>query len=96
MREMVGNDRRLAPRPQMSHAVKGLGAAEVTMLVRGSRLLERMEPFAGELVAAGLAEATWGLTGSAAREPGHDVRAVEYDIGSITGAHARCLILANH
>jgi len=38
---------------EMSHAVRGLGA-EVTMLVRGSRLLERMEPFAGELVAAGL------------------------------------------
>jgi dihydrolipoamide dehydrogenase len=39
---------------EMAHAVKGLGAAEVTMLVRGSGLLERMEPFAGELVAAGL------------------------------------------
>jgi pyruvate/2-oxoglutarate dehydrogenase complex dihydrolipoamide dehydrogenase (E3) component len=39
---------------EMAHAVRGLGAARVTMLVRGSGLLERMEPFAGELVAAGL------------------------------------------
>jgi pyruvate/2-oxoglutarate dehydrogenase complex dihydrolipoamide dehydrogenase (E3) component len=39
---------------EMAHAVRGLGAAKVTMLVRGSGLLERMEPFAGELVAAGL------------------------------------------
>jgi pyruvate/2-oxoglutarate dehydrogenase complex dihydrolipoamide dehydrogenase (E3) component len=39
---------------EMAHAVKGLGAAEVTMLVRGTGLLERMEPFAGELVRAGL------------------------------------------
>ena len=38
---------------EMSHAVRGLGA-DVTMLVRGSGVLERMEPFAGELVAAGL------------------------------------------
>jgi dihydrolipoamide dehydrogenase len=42
---------------EMAHAVKGLGADEVTMLVRGHRLLERMEPFAGELVAAGLQSA---------------------------------------
>jgi pyruvate/2-oxoglutarate dehydrogenase complex dihydrolipoamide dehydrogenase (E3) component len=39
---------------EMAHVVKGLGAAEVTMLVRGSGLLGRMERFAGELVAAGL------------------------------------------
>jgi pyruvate/2-oxoglutarate dehydrogenase complex dihydrolipoamide dehydrogenase (E3) component len=39
---------------EMAHAVRGLGAAEVTMLVRGTGLLERMEPFAGELVRAGL------------------------------------------
>ena len=42
---------------EMAHAVRGLGADEVTMLVRGHRLLERMEPFAGELVAAGLQSA---------------------------------------
>jgi dihydrolipoamide dehydrogenase len=38
----------------MATAVKGLGAAEVTVLVRGDRLLERVEPFAGELVLDGL------------------------------------------
>jgi dihydrolipoamide dehydrogenase len=37
---------------EMSHAVRGLGADEVTMLVRGSGLLERMEPLAGEMVSA--------------------------------------------
>ena len=45
---------------EMAHAIKGLGADEVTMLVRGSGLLERMEPFAGELVTAGLEAA--GIT----------------------------------
>jgi pyruvate/2-oxoglutarate dehydrogenase complex dihydrolipoamide dehydrogenase (E3) component len=39
---------------EMAHAVKGLGATEVTMLVRGAGLLERMEPFAGKLVAESL------------------------------------------
>jgi dihydrolipoamide dehydrogenase len=37
---------------EMSHAVRGLGADEVTMLVRGTGLLERMEPPAGEMVSA--------------------------------------------
>jgi dihydrolipoamide dehydrogenase len=37
---------------EMSHAVRGLGADEVTMLVRGTGLLERMEPLAGEMVSA--------------------------------------------
>ena len=45
---------------EMAHAIRGLGADEVTMLVRGSGLLERMEPFAGELVTAGLETA--GIT----------------------------------
>jgi pyruvate/2-oxoglutarate dehydrogenase complex dihydrolipoamide dehydrogenase (E3) component len=39
---------------EMSHAIRGLGAEEVTVLVRGSGLLPRMEPFAGQLVAGGL------------------------------------------
>jgi dihydrolipoamide dehydrogenase len=39
---------------EMATAIKGLGADEVTMLVRGGRLLERLEPFAGELVRDGL------------------------------------------
>jgi pyruvate/2-oxoglutarate dehydrogenase complex dihydrolipoamide dehydrogenase (E3) component len=42
---------------EMAHAVKGLGADEVTMLVRGSGLLDRMEPVAGDMVAEGLAAA---------------------------------------
>ncbi len=39
---------------EMAQAVKGLGAEQVVLLVRGDRLLERMEPYAGELVADGL------------------------------------------
>jgi dihydrolipoamide dehydrogenase len=41
---------------EMATAWRALGS-EVTMLVRGERLLERMEPFAGELVAEALQEA---------------------------------------
>lgn len=41
---------------EMATAWQGLGAS-VTLLVRGSVLLGRMEPFVGELVGAGLAEA---------------------------------------
>jgi dihydrolipoamide dehydrogenase len=36
---------------EMAQAMRGLGAEQVTMLVRGSRLLGRVEPFAGELLA---------------------------------------------
>jgi pyruvate/2-oxoglutarate dehydrogenase complex dihydrolipoamide dehydrogenase (E3) component len=39
---------------EMAQAVKGLGAEEVTVLERGSGLLGRMEPWAGERIAAGL------------------------------------------
>lgn len=41
---------------EMAAAWQALGS-QVTMLVRGERLLPRMEPFAGELVAEGLTEA---------------------------------------
>lgn len=41
---------------EMATAWRGLGS-EVVLLVRGDRLLPNMEPFAGELVAAALAEA---------------------------------------
>ncbi|MEU4832957.1 NAD(P)/FAD-dependent oxidoreductase [Streptosporangium sp. NPDC023615] len=44
---------------EMAQAMHGLGAAETTVLARGG-LLGRMEPFAGELVAASFAEA--GIT----------------------------------
>ncbi|WP_275410646.1 dihydrolipoyl dehydrogenase family protein [Microbispora corallina] len=39
---------------EMAQAMRGLGAREVTMVVRGGGLLERLEPFAGEMVAASL------------------------------------------
>jgi len=41
---------------EMAQAWKWLGVAEVVLLVRGSRLLEREEPFAGEELAAAFAE----------------------------------------
>ncbi|MDB4938427.1 MAG: mercuric reductase [Labilithrix sp.] len=41
---------------EMAQALHGLGAEQTTMLVRGHVLLGRMEPFAGELVAASLAD----------------------------------------
>ncbi|MFD0657775.1 dihydrolipoyl dehydrogenase family protein [Thermocatellispora tengchongensis] len=41
---------------EMAQAVRGLGASEVTMLVRGGGLLGRVEPFAGEMVAESLRE----------------------------------------
>jgi dihydrolipoamide dehydrogenase len=40
---------------EMAQAMHGLGAAETTVLVRGNRLLERMEPFASDLVAESFA-----------------------------------------
>lgn len=39
---------------EMAQAMHGLGAKQTTLLVRGGALLERMEPFAGELVATSL------------------------------------------
>jgi dihydrolipoamide dehydrogenase len=40
---------------EMAQAWRWLGSEQVTMLVRGDRLLERNEPFAGELVTAAFA-----------------------------------------
>ncbi|MEV5411859.1 NAD(P)/FAD-dependent oxidoreductase [Thermopolyspora sp. NPDC052614] len=42
---------------EMAQAMHFLGAEETVMLVRGRRLLERVEPFAGEMVAASLRSA---------------------------------------
>ncbi|NJP94117.1 NAD(P)/FAD-dependent oxidoreductase [Nonomuraea sp. FMUSA5-5] len=42
---------------EMAQAMHGLGARQTTVLVRGGRLLNRMEPFAGELLAESFAEA---------------------------------------
>ncbi|MEU9885854.1 NAD(P)/FAD-dependent oxidoreductase [Sphaerisporangium sp. NPDC051011] len=44
---------------EMSQALHSLGAQETTMLVRGERLLSRMEPFAGVLLAESLRR--WGV-----------------------------------
>jgi dihydrolipoamide dehydrogenase len=41
---------------ELAQAWKALGSEEVTLLVRDERLLARMDPFAGELVAKGLQE----------------------------------------
>ncbi|MEV4169290.1 NAD(P)/FAD-dependent oxidoreductase [Nonomuraea sp. NPDC049709] len=41
---------------EMAQAMHGLGARQTTVLVRGGRLLNRMEPFAGELLAESFAE----------------------------------------
>ncbi|MGR6913782.1 dihydrolipoyl dehydrogenase family protein [[Actinomadura] parvosata] len=42
---------------EMAQAMHGLGARQTTVLVRGGRLLNRMEPFAGDLLAESFAEA---------------------------------------
>lgn len=42
---------------EMAQAMHGLGARQTTLLVRGERLLERMEPFAGELLAESFRDA---------------------------------------
>ncbi|MEV0594814.1 dihydrolipoyl dehydrogenase family protein [Nonomuraea cavernae] len=42
---------------EMAQAMHGLGARQTTVLVRGDRLLDRMEPFAGELLAESFADA---------------------------------------
>jgi pyruvate/2-oxoglutarate dehydrogenase complex dihydrolipoamide dehydrogenase (E3) component len=41
---------------EMAQAMRGLGTREVTMVVRGAGVLERLEPFAGEMVARSLTE----------------------------------------
>ena len=62
---------------EMAQAARGLGAEQVVLLVRGDRLLERMEPYAGELVAR------------AARDRGgdpvrHSAAAVRRDAAGVT------------
>jgi len=45
---------------EMAQAMRGLGSDEATVVHRGQRLLERVEPIAGEMLAAAFAEA--GIT----------------------------------
>jgi pyruvate/2-oxoglutarate dehydrogenase complex dihydrolipoamide dehydrogenase (E3) component len=60
---------------EMATAWQGLGSA-VTLLVRGSGLLPRMEPFVGELIGRGLADAgvdvRLGVSARALRRPDPD------------------------
>ncbi|MEU0132956.1 NAD(P)/FAD-dependent oxidoreductase [Streptomyces sp. NPDC006296] len=60
---------------EMATVWQGLGS-EVTMLIRGGRLLPKMEPFAGELVAEALTEAgariLTGVSATAVSRAGHD------------------------
>ncbi|MFD9502875.1 dihydrolipoyl dehydrogenase family protein [Streptomyces sp. NPDC060035] len=60
---------------EMATVWQGLGS-RVTMLIRGRRLLPKMEPFAGELVAEALTEAgariLTGVSATAARRAGKD------------------------
>jgi len=64
---------------EMAQAMRGLGSAEVTIVHRGPRLLERTEPMAGELLAAAFAEAGItvrlgrSVTGVRRAEPGGEV-----------------------
>ncbi|MFJ8885832.1 dihydrolipoyl dehydrogenase family protein [Streptomyces sp. NPDC102402] len=60
---------------EMATVWQGLGA-QVTMLIRGKRLLPKMEPFAGELIAEALADAgariMTGVSATGVRRAGHD------------------------
>ena len=73
---------------EMAQAVKGLGAEQVVLLVRGTRLLERMEPYAGELVADGLRETgvdiRYGVSAALVRRDSGGVTVVLEDGGEVT------------
>jgi len=70
---------------EMAQAARGLGAEQVVLLVRGPGLLERMEPYAGELVADGLRETgvdiRTGVSATAVRRDAAGVT-VQLDDGS--------------
>jgi dihydrolipoamide dehydrogenase len=74
---------------EMAAAVKGLGAEEVTVLVRGDRVLEQVEAFAGELVVEGLrgpaSTCGSGPRPSGSSAPGRPVR-LHLDDGSVLEA----------
>lgn len=81
---------------EMATAWQGLGA-QVTMLIRGERLLPKMEPFAGELVADALTEAgarvRTGVSAVSVRRVGPDGPVtVELDDG--TGVEADEILFA--
>ncbi|MCV7377603.1 pyridine nucleotide-disulfide oxidoreductase [Mycobacterium alsense] len=70
---------------EMATAWQGLGS-QVTLLARGSGLLPRMEPFVGELIGRGLADAgvdvRVGVSVRALRRPAGGRVAIELDDGS--------------
>ncbi|SEG95848.1 dihydrolipoamide dehydrogenase [Actinacidiphila yanglinensis] len=72
---------------EMATAWQALGA-RVTVLVRGGALLERMEPFAGEMVADGLreagAEVRFGVSVTSVVREGRQVRVGLDDGGELT------------
>ncbi len=74
---------------EMAQAAKGLGAEEVVLLVRGRRLLERMEPYAGELVADGLRETgveiRFGVSAASVRRDASGVTATLDDGSELVG-----------
>ena len=73
---------------EMAQAVAGLGAEQVVQLVKGDRLLERMEPWAGELVAEGLRETgvdvRFGTSAASFRRDAAGVTAVLQDGTELT------------
>jgi len=83
---------------EMAQAAKGLGAEQVTVLERGPRLLARMEPFAGELLAEALR--TDGidvrLSGEVVRvrreQPGGPVTVGLAGGGEVTGDELLCAL----
>ena len=81
---------------EMAQAVKGLGAEEVTILERGAGLLGRMEPWAGELVAAGLRAAgvtvRTGTQVTEVRRNGGEVTVTLQDGGTVVADEVLCAL----
>jgi pyruvate/2-oxoglutarate dehydrogenase complex dihydrolipoamide dehydrogenase (E3) component len=71
---------------EMSQALRSLGAEEVTLLVQSDRLLDRHEPFAGELVADSFAASgiavRFGRSASRVERAASGAVVVEVDDGS--------------
>ncbi|HEU0100734.1 MAG TPA: NAD(P)/FAD-dependent oxidoreductase [Mycobacteriales bacterium] len=74
---------------EMAQAAKGLGAEQVVLLVRGQGLLDRMEPYAGALVADGLRETgveiRYGVSATAVRRDAAGVHVQLDDGGEVSG-----------
>ena len=84
---------------EMAQAAKGLGAEQVVLLVRGQQLLERMEPYAGELVADGLRETgveiRYGVSASEVRRDDDGVT-VRLDDGSTVVGDELLVAIGRH